>query len=344
MIASHSTTTPIISSYIPKMEHYSIDQQLKRYSRLTLPCHKLNIHSVRWNPDGTMLASGGKDKTLHLHRVTESELVFEQRYSKEGHSGDIDQLCWNPENVFMLATASIDRYVKIWDIRQPEPIDSIKLKNENITLCWSGNGSTIAVADKGDLVSFIDVQTRKIVMDQKFQFEVGEITWNREGDLFFVTSGDGKVHVLSYPDLHTLLVIDAFASPCVCIRFDATGKYFAVGSNDAIASVWDTENLACIQAIDRLDWPIKTVSFSFDSRYIASGSEDSFIDIADIFTGQQVAAIDVNFPTLTLDFHPKEYILAYALDERDYRDIGTIKVVGFPEERRREDKTNHRNY
>ena len=101
---------------------------------------------------------------------------------------------------------------------------------------------------------------------------------------------------------------------------------------------------ACIQAIDRLDWPIKTVSFSYDSRFMASGSEDSFIDIADIHTGQQVAAIDVNDPTLTLDFHPKEYILAYALDGRDYRDIGTIKVVGFPEERRLEEKSNHRNY
>jgi len=319
-----------------KMEQYSIDQQLKRYSRLTLPCHKSNIHSVRWNPEGNLLASGGKDKAMHLHRVVESELVFQQRYSNNGHTNDIDQLCWNPENSNLLATASVDRQVKIWDVRYDDPVVSIKLKNENMTVCWSNNGTTIAVADKADLVSFIDSRAGfKVAKDQKFQFEVGEITWNKECDLFFVTSGDGKIHVLSYPDLQTLLVIDAFASPCVCIRFDATGRYFAVGSNDAIASVWDSENLACIQAIDRPDWPVKAVSFSHDSRYLASGSEDSFIDIADIHTGEQIAAIDVNSPTLTLDFHPKEYILAYALNEHEYRDVGTIKVVGFPEERRR---------
>lgn len=318
------------------MEHYSIDQQLKRYSRLTLSCHKLNIHSVRWNREGNLLASGGKDKTLHLHRVVESELIFEQRYSNNGHTNDIDQLCWNPDSSNQLATASIDRHVKIWDVRYTDPIASIKLKNENMTVCWSNNGSSIAVADKSDVVSCIDVKAGyKVIKDQKFQFEVNEIAWNKENDLFFVTSGDGKIHVLSYPDLQTLLVIDAFASPCVCIRFDATGKYFAVGSNDAIASIWDTENLACIQAIGRPEWPIKTVSFSYDSRYLASGSEDSFIDIADIQTGEQIAAIDVNSPTLTLDFHPKEYILAYALNEHEYRDVGTIKVVGFPEEKRR---------
>lgn len=319
------------------MEHYSIDQQFKRYSRLTLPCHKFNIHSIRWNPEGNMLASGGKDKAMHLHRVAESELIFEQRYSSNGHTNDIDQLCWSPENPNLLATASIDRHVKIWDVRYIEPVASIKLKSENMTVSWSSVGSTIAVADKADFVSFIDTKAGfKVFKDQKFQFEVGEITWNKENDLFFVTSGDGKVYVLSYPDLQPQLVIDAFASPCVCIRFDATGKYFALGSNDAIASIWDSENLACIQAIDRPDWPIKTVSFSHDSRYLASGSEDSFIDIADIHTGEQVTAIDVISPTLTLDFHPKEYILAYALNEHEYRDVGTIKVVGFPEERRRE--------
>lgn len=315
------------------MEHSTLDQRLKKYPRLTLPCHKQNIHSIRWNPVGTLLASGGKDKSVHLHKVSESEIVYEQRLgANNGHTGDIDQISWNPENPVLLATASIDRYVKIWDARLAEPIASVKFKNEIMTVCWSYNGSTIAAPDRSEVVSFMDTRAGfRIFKDQKFQFEVNDLTWSKENDLFFVTSGDGNIHVLSYPDLKTLTVIDAFASPCLCIRFDATGDYFAVGSNDAISSIWDSQNFACIQAIDRPEWPVKTVSFSYDSRYLASGSEDSFIDIADIHTGEQVAAIEVNSPTLTLDFHPKDYILAYALNEHEYRDIGSIKVVGFPE-------------
>lgn len=317
-----------------------LDQQLKRYPRLTLPCHKSNVHTVKWSPDGNFLASGGKDKAMILHRATESALTFEGRYLNLGHTADIDQLCWSPENLNLVATASMDKHVKVWDIRYQEPVASVKLKNENITVTWSNDGANIAVADRADLVSFIDVRAGfKVCKDQKFQFEVGDITWNKESDLFFVTSGDGNIHVLSYPDLQTLLVVDAFASPCVCIKFDPTGELFAVGSNDAITSIWDTQNLLCVKAIDRLEWPIKTISFSHDSKYIASGSEDHFIDIADVRTGEQVASIDVNRPTLTLDFHPKDYILAYALayasDEHDYRDVGTLKVVGYPEKERR---------
>lgn len=318
------------------MDHYSIDQQLKRFPRITLHSHKSNIHTLRWNPEGTLFASGGKDKTLNLHRVKESEIVVDQQFSINGHTGDIDQLCWNPENPNFVATASLDRSVKIWDVRYIDPTQSIKLRSENMSVSWSHIGSTIAVADKADVVSFIDTRGGfRVFKDQKFQFEVGDIAWSKEGDLFFVATGDGKIHILNFPELQTVLVIDAFASPCVCMRFDQTGKYFAVGSNDSISSIWDSENLACIQAIDRLEWPVKTVSFSYDSKYLASGSDDSIIDVADIHTGEQVVSVEVSDPTLTLDFHPKDYILAYALNDRDYRDHGTVKIVGFPEGRRR---------
>lgn len=319
------------------MEHSSIEHQLISIPRLTHPCHKSIIHSVRWSPDGAMLASGGKDKVMMIHRVEEAKLSSHILSTNNGHSNDIDQICWNPKDSTQLASASIDRHAKVWDVRRPDSlVADIKLKNENINICWSNDGSTIAVADKSDIVSFIDTRAGyKVMKDQRHQFEVGEISWNKENDLFFITSGEGNIHVLSYPDIQTLLVIDAFASPCICMRFDPTGKYFAVGSHDALSTIWDAENLACIQAIDRLDWPIKTVSFSHDSRYLASGSEDSFIDIADISSGAKIVSIDVSAPTLTLDFHPKEYILAYTLDDREYRDIGTIKLVGFPESRRR---------
>lgn len=347
------------------MERYHLKDQFERNPRLTLPCHKSNIYSIRWNPDGNVLASGGKDTVLHLHRVAESRLIFEKRYSTIGHSNDISQLCWCPENSNLLATASIDRTVKVWDARITDPVATIKLKSENMAVSWSSVGSTIAVADKADLVSFIDTKSGfEVLKDQKFQFGVGEITWNKENDLFFVTCGDGKVYVMSYPDLQLQYVIDAFATRCVCIRFDATGKYFALGANDAVASVWDSDNLACIQAIDRPDKPITAVSFSYDSKYLATGSEDSLIDVADIHTGEQFFPLDVKHQTLSLDFHPKDYILAYALNEPELikcstdkysadkystekygterssmeknRDVGTIKMVGYPDTRRRE--------
>ena len=40
--------------------------------------------------------------------------------------------------------------------------------------------------------------------------QVNELTWNNEGDLFFLTSGQGSIHILSYPDLKLQHVIQVW--------------------------------------------------------------------------------------------------------------------------------------
>lgn len=55
------------------------------------------------------------------------------------------------------------------------------------------------------------------------------------------------------------------------------------------------------------------------------------IDISSSETGEKVAEISNQSPTFTVAFHPKNYLLAYACDDKDYnRDAGTIKLWGLP--------------
>ena len=69
---------------------------------------------------------------------------------------------------------------------------------ENINVCWSPDGHTIAVGNKEDLVTFIDVKKHTTRAEEQFKFEVNEISWNNDGDLFFLTSGQGSIHILRY--------------------------------------------------------------------------------------------------------------------------------------------------
>lgn len=70
------------------------------------------------------------------------------------------------------------------------------LTGENINVCWSPDGHTIAVGNKEDLVTYIDARTYKMRTEEQFKFEVNEISWNNDGDLFFLTSGNGSIHIL----------------------------------------------------------------------------------------------------------------------------------------------------
>lgn len=225
----------------------------------------LQVHSVGWNCDGRRLASGSFDKSVAIFSLDRDRLVSNRIVSTNiiccscfvlnlqakdttfrGHTGSVDQLCWHATQPDLLSTASGDKTVRIWDIRSNKQATVINTKGENINITWSPDGNTIAVGNKEDLITFIDARTHKIRAEQQFNFEVNEISWNNSSDQFFLTNGQGCVHILSYPSLEPLHVLKAHPGTCICIEFDPTGKYFATGSADALVSLWDANELACL--------------------------------------------------------------------------------------------------
>ncbi|XP_076465754.1 THO complex subunit 3-like isoform X1 [Babylonia areolata] len=294
--------------------------------------HTAKVHSVAWSADGRRLASGSFDKTVAIYALERERLSKEHIF--RGHGDSVDQLCWHPTNPDHLATASGDKTVRIWDSRTSKAAAVINTKGENINICWSPDGSTIAVGNKDDLVTFIDVRSNRSRAEEQFKFEVNEISWNNEGDLFFLTSGAGSIHIFSYPDLKLQHVLNAHPANCICIEFDPAGHYFATGSADALVSLWDLNDLVCIRTFARLDWPIRTISFSHDGKMLASASEDLVIDIAEVETGEKIHEIPCDTPTFTVAWHPKRHLLAYACDDRSDRDrdrdSGVVRVFGFP--------------
>ncbi|XP_067656853.1 THO complex subunit 3-like [Haliotis asinina] len=293
--------------------------------------HSAKVHSVAWSCDGRKLASGSFDKTVSTYTLDRDRLSKDHIF--RGHGDSVDQLCWHPRNPDLLVTASGDKTVRIWDTRSSKSAATINTKGENINICWSPDGSTIAVGNKEDLVTFIDAKTHRSRADEQFKFEVNEISWNNDGDLFFLTSGQGSIHILSYPDLKLQHVLNAHPANCICIEFDPTGTYFATGSADALVSLWDAVEFVCVRTFYRLDWPVRTLSFSCDGKMLASASEDLVIDIAYVETAEKLAEIPCETPTFTVAWHPKRHLLAFACDdkhERD-RDSGLVKVFGFPD-------------
>jgi THO complex subunit 3 len=84
-------------------------------STIVLSGHKDSVRTVAWNLTGTRLASGSNDKTIRVWNPDKPEV----RYSTQlkGHSHFIDQVCWDPKNPDVLASASYDKTVRFWDYR-----------------------------------------------------------------------------------------------------------------------------------------------------------------------------------------------------------------------------------
>ena len=297
--------------------------------------HKKKVHSLSWNCTGEKLASGSVDQSVRVWTIdatgrgTDTEL--------KGHQDSVDQLRWDPKNPEVLGTASGDKTVRIWDTRANKCANAIETRGENINIRWSPDGQHIAVGDKDDNISFIEMRKCKTLKSIKFTCEVNEMAWESTGRLLFLTTGSGTVEIFRYADMlkatetpaaHTL---HAHTANCYCIEFDPSGEHFAVGGADAMVSIWNTRELACVRTCTRLEWPVRTLSFSHDAAYLASGSEDPIIDIASVATGEQVHAIPSSAPMNSVAWHPTKHLVAFAGDDKDRngRDDGSVKVFGF---------------
>jgi WD40 repeat protein len=72
----------------------------------------MRVRSVSFSPDGSLLASGSKDKTIKLWRVSDGSLVR----TLTGHTDWVMSVSFSPDGS-LLASGSVDKTIKLWQVR-----------------------------------------------------------------------------------------------------------------------------------------------------------------------------------------------------------------------------------
>jgi THO complex subunit 3 len=182
----------------------------------------------------------------------------------------------------------------------------------------------------------------------KYALRANLITFNLPRDIHqerdltfltvFVTTGEGRVKVLSYPDFEpifhlsydpgTPFTLNGHTSSCLSVEIQPTARHIATGGSDSIIALWDTTDWICQRTLTEMVGPVRSISFSFDGSYIVGGSDEGVgLEIAHVETGDYVHTVKTNGTCPVVAWHPSKYFLAYT-------DVGSLKIIGVDPERR----------
>lgn len=162
--------------------------------------------------------------------------------------------------------------------------------------------------------------------------QTNQIAFCHSGTKVFLTTGEGRVKILSYPEFQPVFqsiinpksafTLNGHTSSCLSVELQPTARYLATGGSDSIVALWDTTDWICQRTLIDMTGPARNIGFSFDGNFLVAGSDEgNGLEIAHVESGEYVHSLKASGPCLLVAWHPSRYCLAYS-------ESGTLKIVG----------------
>ncbi|KAJ6622015.1 F-box-like/WD repeat-containing protein ebi, partial [Pseudolycoriella hygida] len=163
--------------------------------------HRQIVNAIQWNPQGQLLASCSNDGTIKLWSMAQDTCVR----NIEGHWHYIDKIKWsptgpgtaNPNMKSILASASQDHSVRLWDVELGRCIlNADHYDNTVYTLEFSPDGKYFASGGFDHFVYIWDVQSGLMICKYKTLGEILNVCWLPCCTRVVAGCSDGKIFLL----------------------------------------------------------------------------------------------------------------------------------------------------
>ncbi|XP_049399060.1 WD40 repeat-containing protein HOS15-like [Solanum stenotomum] len=166
----------------------------------TFSGHQNEINAIKWDPSGSLLASCSDDTTVKIWSMKQDVCLHDFRE----HSKEIHTIKWsptgagtnNPNQQLLLASASFDSTVKLWDVDQGRLLHSLNGHREPVySIAFSPNGEYMASGSLDKCMNIWSVKEAKIVKTYNGDGCIFEVCWNKEGNKVAACFANKKVCV-----------------------------------------------------------------------------------------------------------------------------------------------------
>ena len=257
--------------------------------------------------DPGLLASADVEGKIYLWQLVDGKLL----HTVQGHAAEVTKLQFTPDGA-ILASASYDHTVRLWDVQTPARATAIHLLDRHTQpvrqLAISPNGRILATGGGDNFITLWDVHRGQVLHTlADHAAPLNYLTFSLDSQRVAALDTNETIGVW---DVNSGQRLDFYRIHHGGIQAVATtldGKRMISGGADWAVYVWDISNPTAVQLINRLaghQQRVMSVAFSGDGMTVASGDQSGEIRLWPIRNGTSRILHGHKGWVSALDFRP----------------------------------------